>query len=222
MFVEENRDRLKGTREIDAVLEAYEINVLEDYHAGIENSFLPLLRRLRDGDISFYENDTDCMTFARYIATQHMRTKGIKVRIIETMMQSMGRDFSRIWDIASIMFAVNIGGSLFVGRKRQQLKLLQNDTEIAFITGDQPVINLHGKPPAPPTSLSIYYPISPRAALVLGEVDEVVPYSTEALTAAQVADLNARIVANSHSQVFGHSKAPLQQFALPQEAPVDI
>jgi hypothetical protein len=212
-FVEQYRHMLKDPADMDALLEAQEINVLEDYHMSIENSFSTALRQLRESDISFYSNEADCITFARYIATQYMRTKGIKVRMVETFQRANGIDISRVWDIASLMLAVNIGCSRFLGRKRQQLVLLHNNTEVAFITGDQPVINLHGgKRSKPPTELSIYYPVSPTAALIWGEVDEEVPYSTDTLTAAQVSAFNARIAAEAHNQVFAFSEHSLRPF----------
>jgi hypothetical protein len=212
-FVEQYEHMAKDPAEIDALLETHETNVLENYHMSIESSFSTMLRQLREGDMSFYSNEADCITLSRYIATQYMRTKGIKVRMIETFQQANSIDISRIWDIMSLMQAVNIGCSLFLGRKRQQLVLLHNTTGVAFITGDQPVINLHGgNRPKPPTKLSMYYPISPTAALIWGEVDEKVPYSTETLTAAQVLAFNARIASESHSQVFAFSEHSLKSF----------
>lgn len=56
----------------------------------------------------------------------------------------------------------------------------------------------------------MYYPISPTAALIWGEVDEEVPYSTEKLTAGQVSAFNARIAAEAHGQVFGVSEHSLK------------
>jgi Protein of unknown function (DUF4238) len=212
-FVEQNRHKLKNAAEADTYLETQEINVLEDRHMEIESSFSTMLQQLRQGDISFYSNDDDCIMFARYIATQYMRSKGIKVRMIERFQQAMGVDISRLWDIASLIQSVNIGCSLFQGRKRQQLVLLRNNTDVAFITGDQPIINLHGgKRPTPPTELSMYYPVSPTAALIWGEVDEEVPYSTDTLTAAQVSAFNARIAAEAHSQTFAFSEHSLRPF----------
>lgn len=203
---------LKNREKTEAFLQTQEINVLEDYHASIEGAFVNTLAEIRQGDISFYAKQPDCILFARYMATQYMRTKGIKVRAIETFQHNMGIDISRIWDIASLMQAVNIGCSLFLGRKRQQLVLLDNRTDAEFITGDQPIINLHGgNRPNAPTKLSMYYPIGPRAALIWGEVDEVVPYSAETLTAEQVVAFNMRMLAEAHSQLFGYSAATLKQ-----------
>jgi hypothetical protein len=213
-FVEQYRHMLKNPEEMEAELEKQEINVLEDYHAGIENSFAKMLEAIKKGDISFYNNDAECILFARYMATQYMRTKGIKVRMIEMFQQKMGVDISRIWDIASLMQAVNIGCSLFLGRKRQQLVLVRNNTDVEFITGDQPVVNLHGGGDGTkaPTNLCMYYPIGPRTALIWGDVDEEVPYTTETLTLEDASEFNRRMVADSHSQVFGHSAASLEQF----------
>jgi hypothetical protein len=109
----------------------------------------------------------------------------------------------------SHMFSVNIGASLFLERKKRKLVLIENNTDLTFITGDQPVINLHGNRPHPPTTLSLYYPLAPRHALILGEVDEDPVPSTDGLARAQVLALNTKIVEASHSQVFGHSEASI-------------
>jgi hypothetical protein len=197
--------------EIDVMIDTYRTNALEDYHAGIENSFLPLLDRLLAKDASSYAIEGECITFLHFICTQYMRTKRIKVRMIELIKEKNGRDLSRIWDIMSHMCAVNIGCGLFLERIKRKLTLVENRTDVTFVTGDQPVINLHAAPPRPPTKLSLYYPLSPRLALILPEVDEEPPFSTESLTSAQVAALNARIIEASHSQVFGDSEASLRR-----------
>jgi|HubBroStandDraft_3_1064219.scaffolds.fasta_scaffold129294_2 hypothetical protein len=212
-FGEQHRHKLKNRGKVESYLLAYETNALENYHMGIESSFARILSQLRKGDVSFYSDDTACIMFARYIATQYMRTKGIKVRVIERFRHKMGVDLSRLWDIASMIQATNIGCSLFMSRKRQQLVLLLNSTNEEFITGDQPAINLHsGNKQEPPTKLSLYYPISPTIALIWGEVDEMVPYSSDTLTASQVFGFNARIAAEAHSQVFGYSAHSLKRY----------
>jgi hypothetical protein len=213
-FVEQHKEHLKNPAEMEEILLTQEINVLEDYHASIENSFAPTLRAIRKGDLSFYEDTQECISFARYMATQYMRTKGIKVGMIDIFQRKNGLDISRVWDIASLMQGVNIGCSLFLGRKRQQLMLLRNSTDVEFVTGDQPIINLHGGDRSKaPEQLCMYYPVDPRAALIWGDVDEKIPLTSETLTAEQVLDLNRRMFAASHSQVFGRTAASLERFA---------
>ena len=214
-FVERYKNMFADPAAIDALLAEQETNALENYHMGIEQSFATMLRQLQAGDISFYSNDKDCIDFAHYIAIQYMRTKGIKVRMEEAFKQHMNIDITRLWNIASVMQATNIGCSLFLGRKRQRLVLLKNGTAMPFVTGDQPIINLHGgNRPKPPTMLSMYYPLSPGMAMIWGDVDELVPYSSDTLTAEQVSYLNARIANEAHAQVFGHSATSLQRLTV--------
>jgi hypothetical protein len=91
--------------------------------------------------------------------------------------------------------------------------LVENSTDLAFITGDQPIINLHGGGEKSPATLSWYYPISPRVALLLPAVDEDPIVSTTSLTSAQVRHLNARMVAASQRQVFAQSRSALEPYA---------
>ena len=61
---------------------------------------------------------------------------------------------------------MRIADSLYEERGKHRLVLLNNQTGIPFVTGDQPIINLHatfGK--VPPESLEFYYPISPTRAM---------------------------------------------------------
>jgi hypothetical protein len=202
--------------ELDAAIDIYRTNVLETYHAGIEASFLPILRMLLRKDIGFYATDAGCINFLHFICTQNMRTKGVKTRTIETIKEKTGQDLSRTWDIISLMLAINAGASLYLERKKRKLTVLDNNTDVTFVTGDQPIINLHGHRPkeTAPTLLAFYYPLSPRLAAILSEVDEEPALSAENLTAADVVSLNAKIIEASHSQVFGHSEASIARSCL--------
>jgi hypothetical protein len=44
----------------------------------------------------------------------------------------------------SYLFALNIGFSLYMERRRRKLVFIENRTDVPFITGDQPVTNLLG------------------------------------------------------------------------------
>jgi hypothetical protein len=200
---------LTTTAAVDAELDHYKTNALEEFHAGIESSFTPLLDRICAGDISFYDNDNDCITFVHFICVQYMRTKAIRERTLKLNKEAKLQDLTPIWNLLTYMFAVNIGCSLYLERKRRRLVLVRNDTSVAFITGDQPATNLLADGQVGPEKLSIYYPISPTLALILSEEDKEPLYSMETLTAEHVTKLNARIMQVSHSQVFGHSEASL-------------
>jgi Protein of unknown function (DUF4238) len=193
---------------IERLLDNYASDVLENHHAGIEASFISLLERALDGDINFYDDDEECIPFLNYLCTQYMRTKRAK-QAIELCKADRSADISRIWNVIVPMAVTNIGADLFRDRKRRKLALIRNLTSSAFITGDQPAINLKAEHGRPPEHLSIYYPISPTVALILGDVDEELSYRTEGLTVEQAATLNRLIVEASHQQVFADSEGAL-------------
>lgn len=95
-FVEQNRALLGNTEQIDDLLDENQTNALEDFHFNIENSFLPILDGILKGDISFYSDDDRCIRFFHFIWTQHMRTKGVKERSVERVMDRNGQDLSRM------------------------------------------------------------------------------------------------------------------------------
>jgi hypothetical protein len=201
------------TMDLDDLIDTFRTNALEDYHAAIEASFLPLLERALRKDISFYSDQQSCITLFHFLASQHMRTKGIKVKTIEILKRKDGLDASRIWGILSHMFATNIGMGVFLQRETRELVLVENTTDLAFITGDQPLVNLNGGDGTKsPAMLSWYYPLSPRLALLLTEVGQEPTFTTASLTSAQVSDLNSKIVAASHSQVFAQSRESLEPY----------
>jgi hypothetical protein len=208
-IVEANRRRIRNLVEVERGLDAYRCNILEDYHCGVEGGFVPLLQMIYHEDISFYEDDAKALNFCFFIAMQHMRTKGIKTRIISGLKEKNGIDLTRTWDIISPMLATNIGADFYLERKRRKLVLLKNATDLEFITGDQPTINWDAEAGKPVFTIVTYYPVSPVLALILTETDGKSPFSTEELTSAQVAYLNARVAKASHRQIFGHSSAPL-------------
>lgn len=203
-------DALEGLNaEADALIDVYRTNVLEDHYAKIESSFIPFLARALKGDVDFYLDDRECMIFIHYLCSQHMRTKAIQTKIVEKSYEGIGIDFSRIWPIMAHMYAINIGGPVYVERRRRKLVLLKNHTNMPFITGDQPVVNLLSNSDEPPTELAFYYPISPNLALLINEVDGDIPLTSDGLTVEQVCGLNAKILAASHSQIYGCSDVAL-------------
>ncbi len=196
-------------RELDEFISGYQTNVLEDYYGRIEDNFVPRLEKIKAGDLSFWNDDEECIVFFDYLLSQYMRTKAIREKTISRLKANMAMDLSRIWNVLAIMFGTNIGSSLFVERGRRKLIVLENRTGAEFLTGDQPVLNLLGKGPEPTTGVMLYYPISPSRALLLTEAEGVSPYSSETLTDADVAALNDRVVKAAHRQVFARSRSSL-------------
>jgi hypothetical protein len=114
--------------------------------------------------------------------------------------------------IASCSMAIASGRlDLFLNRKRRKLALVHNQTDVPFVTGHQPAINLKANGVgAPEKNLAIYYPISPQLALVLGDVDETSEFPAEGLTPAQASMLNQNVFKASYKQVFAQTEESLR------------
>jgi hypothetical protein len=83
----------------------------------------------------------DAATFYRGLAVQYARTNHIR-RTRRAMDQSRRDLYLRIANPLIHMVAINVGRSLYAERKLHTIVLLDNATDVPFITADQPVINI--------------------------------------------------------------------------------
>jgi hypothetical protein len=109
-FVEKNRHLMKTLDKIDDYLNVDMSNVFENYHMSIESSFFPTLTKLGNSDLSFFNGENECITFLRFLATQYLRTKGIKLRMIQMFRDNYGHDLTHIWDIMSFYVGSRLRG----------------------------------------------------------------------------------------------------------------
>ncbi len=197
--------------EIIPEIERIEIQSEECLHSSTESSVLPLLEALRSGSQDIWNNDQNAMDLAFFLALQHLRTKNMQHRTISAF--GAGPTCERvknIWPIFRLVFATTIGWSLYSERENWRLRILNAQADLAFITGDQPTINLLKG--GDHYDLALYYPVSPARATVLEA--KHLPSAIgpdDNLTDGTVSDLNARIFAASHEQVFGNSARSLEK-----------
>jgi len=82
-----------------------------------------------------------------------MRTKKMRDRFAQiTTAPVPGADMKRCGNLFTLAAAMRVADSLYQDREKFKIVLLDNDTASPFITGDQPVINIHatygsGAPP---------------------------------------------------------------------------
>jgi hypothetical protein len=107
---------------------------------------------------------------------------------------------------------MNIARSLFLDRKRILPVILNNLTEVEFITGDQPIVNLLAVADRPATELSLYYPLSPTKALLLSDAGRRLMVTNDSFNEKWAVELNRKIAENSHSQVFARDARALEAF----------
>ena len=204
-------------RAVAAHIDRYMIMAEEEFHSRLEGDIKPIFDAIRHKDLSFYHDPVLCGQFAHFLSLQHLRTKGMRERMFATVTAlPEGFSLERCWPVLRHAAAVNIGGSLLVERHKRPLILLENDTGTPFITGDQPTVNLLAPPLGEkPRLLALYYPVSPRLAVILDEADEPTGFRQGQVSTPQVQTLNGYIQRAAHNQVFASAREVLERFIGP-------
>jgi len=120
--------------------------------------------------------------------------------------------YLRIANPLAHIVATNIGFSLYADRERNTIMLLDNGTNVPFVTADQPVINIAACPrkTKPPERFELYYPLSPTKAMFLLEPSSDFSPGESAVSETFVHLCNLRMAAHSYRQVFSASPRALE------------
>ncbi|CAN7642905.1 DUF4238 domain-containing protein [Pararhizobium sp. LjRoot238] len=199
--------------EITAEIEKVEIQSEENLHSSAENTAISLLDALRNGQRDLWSIDEHAMDLAFFLSLQHLRTKNMRHRTVSGFPAGPIRErVEKIWPILRLVFATNMGWSLYSERENWRLRILNASAGLAFITGDQPTLNV--LPGGGHYAFALYYPINPTRAIILEA--KHMPSAIgpdDNIADGMVTDLNAKIFAASYEQVFGRNAQHLEQAA---------
>ena len=201
-------------KQLDLLIEEGIYNIEESYHSSLENHLKQYISLLRKGQISFYHNDEDKISFLYLISVQYMRTEKVKQNVIANMNRCNGIDIGKVWNVLSHIFATNIGNGLYTSTLPYKLVLLNNYTKIEFITGDQPIINTFAsefKEFNPPEDLEFYYPLSPDVALLITK-SEIYDQTNMIMTEEQICQWNNMICRQAYRQIYARCKETLYRY----------
>lgn len=168
----------KVEHSVEASIELELKNLLEELHTEIESAGMSGLCKVQSGDVSFLseckdaslEDDAD---FIMYLCFQYFRTKKMKQNVKDGLGEYalMFTNFDNAFNLFVPILSTLLGHSLFNLIKSKDLYcyLLENASEIPFITGDQPIINIHASLNKydESTDLALYYPLSPTVSLLI-------------------------------------------------------
>ncbi len=182
-------------------------NFNEDYHASIEGRFWPFIELIKQRDFSFYEDPPRAIDFLHGLFVQYFRTKALKERALQKQ-SVLFDDVERVWDALSHIMAIEAGGSFFVDRSNFQIIVLDNDTEVPFITSDQPIINMltEGQSFEVPEKMELYYPLSPTQAMLYLEKSTPTGKFNNPVLIDDAHRYNQMIVNHSSHRVFSNSE----------------
>lgn len=199
--------------EIENQLRLIEKNLGEKYHTGIENKCLGLLDSLRRAEANFYYETARCGEFLHFISLQYFRTARMQKVIQGIRTRIPGHDPRRTANILNHIHATNCGATLFLQRNAYRILFLRNESDIPFIAGDQPIVNMLD--PLVTTDLKLFYPLSPSLAMVLAK-DSMSP-SVRSVSTLEVEPYNYEIYRMSDDQVYSNNESYLRKLvAIPK------
>jgi len=193
-------------------------NLLENLHMNIENNGMPGLCRMQSGDLAFLfecddESDED-VDFILYLSFQYFRTKKIKQSVKESLGEhaSVFTDFDDAFNLIVPILSTVFGNSVLNHIKCNEFYcyLINNNTDISFITGDQPVINIHAnfEKNGETSELELYYPLSPALSLLITKEKN---YNIEC-SREKVKEYNDIIERQSFTMIFAYDESDLLQY----------
>jgi hypothetical protein len=201
----------RGKPEAHRLLEQVITNMNENYHGSIESAFKHHVDALIAGDLRFLEDIEQEVIFYRGLAVQMLRTNAMK-RAKAIFQPAQYETFLRVSNVVMQILAVNLGHNLYATRKENRIVLLDNDSNVPFVTADQPLINIAANPneTTPPKRFELYYPLSPRRAMLLLEPNSSRLPAGLSISAESAHMYNLSMAAHSHCQVFASAPEELE------------
>lgn len=181
---------------------------IEDFHGLIERRFIPILSKIYEVDLSFFDKSTEKGNFSFFIGCQYARTNKMRSRFVDSKINvPQNVDKENIAKILSLFFAAIIAKWVFTSSK---LQFLDNKTSEPFLTCDQPIFNLKatGNVEIVPTEFELFYPISSTQAIILSEND-LQPY-IEVEDVERIQWFNNKIRENAKEQIFAKNRESLK------------
>lgn len=200
--------------ELEQALRDVEKTMGESFHGGTEMRAGPLLDALRREDVSFYANQAAATTFIDYLSHQYFRTAKHRNSML-ALPNPLPHDMGRTWPVEAFIYATNLACSFAQRWRDYRIVLLRNRSEIPFITGDQPLINLCGMQVE---QVDLYYPLTPDLAMIFTADRSHYPGADLDLGPIAVESYNHRIYAKSDTQIYGNEPSYLASIArLPKD-----
>lgn len=193
-----------------AELERHRVQLVEDMMAQYEGAAVPLLARLRDGDLSFWHRaeSKDAVSLFCFLALQYFRTKrrrNPRVAAIEREFGHLGVNGQAVANPLTWIYATSMGQSFYLSRQHHQVALLDAPPGTEFLGSDQPIINRLSSD-VPDAAVELFYPLGPSRALVLTVGRDSPAQIVRRATAEEVARLNSELTAESAEIVFAKTR----------------
>ncbi|WP_320657485.1 DUF4238 domain-containing protein [Aeromonas veronii] len=201
--------------EVDEIIDLTIHNLEEDFHGKIEADAIKFLEMLYKKDLSFSDDEEQLIEFLFFICQQYFRTQNISDKIREELCLFQDFNIDAMWSVLRHICATNVGIHLYLNRVNIRPVLIENHSNMPFITSDQPIINtcaieLHLGETA--TGIELYYPLTPTLSLLLTDDPKKIKKGVCIADEHDVVMYNKYIYIKSGKQVYANEKQSLELF----------
>ncbi|WP_207219759.1 DUF4238 domain-containing protein [Vibrio vulnificus] len=194
----------------------YANNLEEEIQSDIESQGDPYLTRLLVGDTSFFENEKNAAHFLNYICMQYLRTKKQHDALVSGTIGKNSEQIIRCANLIRIVFSLKLAANLYANRSDYKLVVAKNNSDIPFITCDQPVVNFLDTrldSSEETKEFGLYYPISPSLAVFLVKNEIFGSVKEMSFDQLSVEEFNQITLNASYEQVYSSSEKQLRDLA---------
>lgn len=201
--------------EFEKELKILEVNLEENFHSIVETKSTKYLQMILDGNSDFFKNDKDSIRFLHFLSLQYFRTNNMQKRQYSHFKPIGNESIVTMWPILRHVFALNVASSIYNTRENYQLIILENNSDVDFITSDQPVINTYSITSNGQDGLEFYYPVTPKIAILVTEKTEYKASDSINLNKNEVLWFNQAIVEACDEQIYATNLESLMMFKKP-------
>lgn len=203
----------------DNIFDALKGNGIEDFHSAHEKEVQDILKELANRDLSVLTVEDNMISFLHFLGHQIIRTKTKKDQIISSyhfINPKIANLMEESWWFLGYIFGMNIGESFFNSKNKDTHCLVVNDTDIPFITSDQPIINSSPslndeiRPPED-HEYDLYYPISPGVAYMINKSNRF-PRGKVQASREFVDEMNIKIAKDTNVYLISNDKDILHRY----------
>jgi len=193
-------------------------NVFENYLSEQESNAINILSELKAGNLLSLDDKDTYYKFCYFLGHQFSRTQKMKQLLLlsldkiptQTHLLDRLRDFyNRNWWFMCSFMATNLSYDMSLNSSRKVI-LLENKSNIDFITSDQPVINLNPEG-SKGEFVDYYYPLSTSKALLIN-TSGVKYFSSHHLSDDEVHMLNVKLARASCKTIFSRKKETIKLY----------
>ncbi|MGY0072724.1 DUF4238 domain-containing protein [Vibrio proteolyticus] len=201
---------------IENLKKHYANNLEEEIQSDIESQGEPCLTRLLVGDTSLFENEKSAAHFLNYICMQYLRTKKQHDALVSGAIGKNSEQIIKCANLIRIVFSSKLAANLYANRSDYKLVVAKNNSDIPFITCDQPVVNFLDTrldSSEETKEFGLYYPISPNLAVFLVKNEIFGSVKEMSFDQLSVEEFNQITLNASYEQVYSSSEKQLRDLA---------